>query len=389
MKGTKYLSDLMPDTLTENTLVVAPTGAGKTHYVFNKLCKNKKTLYLCDTTNLKLQMLKEQGTSDILGVRDITVWTYSKFGREIKFTVEELVNQFNYIICDEVHNLIDYQNFSNDTNLERAMEYLVRKYEHTTIVFFTATPQYLNYTTSKYPCFGQNFNVIDFSDNDEIKRYSEGMIAYLAHLTDVKTYLTRYLSGFRTMNYKCLIFSPYIKNMQELERISGDLGLRPICIWSDNNKILMTYDQKRVKDHLLETGELLEPYNVLIINRATETGINIYDKDMKIMICNTENEVQQVQARGRIRHDVDLLVLKTSDLKQLEFSIDKEVIGIELTKESLIERVIVKNNMRDKNGKLIGIPTLRKRIEEYGYTITDRRTRINRRQVTVYKINKK
>lgn len=389
MKGTKYLSDLMPDTLTENTLVVAPTGAGKTHYVFNKLCKNKKTLYLCDTTNLKLQMLKEQGTSDILGIRDITVWTYSKFGREIKFTVEEFVNQFDYIICDEVHNLIDYQNFSNDTNLERAMEYLVRKYEHTTIVFFTATPQYLNYTASKYPCFGQNFTVIDFSDNDEIKRYSEGMIAYLQHFTDVKTYLTRYLNGFRTMNYKCLIFSPYIKNMQELEKICGDLGLRPVCIWSDNNKIPMTYDQKMVKDHLLETGELLEPYNILIINRATETGVNIYDKDMKIMICNSENEVQQVQARGRIRHDVDLLVLKTSDLKQLEFSIDKEVIGIELTKESLIERVIVKNNMRDEKGRLIGVPTLRKRIEEYGYTITDKRTRINRRQTTVYIINKK
>ena len=117
----------------------------------------------------------------------------------------------------------------------------------------------------------------------------------------------------------------------------------------DNNKNIMTYEQMRVRNHLLETGELLEPYNVLIINRATETGVNIYDKDMKIMICNCENEIQQTQARGRIRHDIDLLVLKTKDLQQLDFSIDDEVIGLWLTKDNVVENVIIKNNMRDKN----------------------------------------
>ena len=65
----------------------------------------------------------------------------------------------------------------------------------------------------------------------------------------------------------------------------------------------------------------MEPYNVLIINRATESGVNIRDLKIQFMICNTKNEVQQVQARGRIRHDIDLLVLKTNNQnkKQVDF----------------------------------------------------------------------
>ena len=396
MQGTKYLGEIIKEEgieLDSNTLIVAPVGSGKTYYILNDLAKDKKILYLCDTTNLKLQILKEDNTQDYAHMLDknVTVMTYSKFGKEIKFTNDEFINKFDMIVADEVHNLIDYSNFSNDSNLERAIEYLIRDYKNTPIIFFTATRDYLDITANKYNGFGSNFRVLDYTAEKYegiIRRYSESMVAYLSHFTDVQTYLTRYKRGFETLNLKCLIFSPYIKTMRKLETICGELGLRPISIWSTNANEPMTYDQTRVRNHLIETGELLEPYNVLIINRATETGVNIYDKDMKIMICNCENEVQQIQARGRIRHDIDLLVLKTSDLKQIEFSIDKEILGLWLTKDSIIERVITKNNMRDKNGKLIGIPTLEKRIGEYGYKLESKRKTINRKKITVYMVTK-
>ena len=58
MVGTKYLSEVMKEVLKggeleSNTLIVSPVGSGKTHYIFEDLCKHAKTLYLCDTTNLK------------------------------------------------------------------------------------------------------------------------------------------------------------------------------------------------------------------------------------------------------------------------------------------------------------------------------------------------
>ena len=176
--------------------------------------------------------------------------------------------------------------------------------------------------------------------------------------------------------------------MRELENICGELGLRPICIWSENNeKIPMTFEQRRVRNYLIENGELIEPYNVLIINRATETGVNIYDDKMQIMICNTKNEVQQIQARGRIRHDIDLLVLKTEEADKLDFAIDKEILNLWLTKETIIERVIVKNNMRDTKGRVMSLQNLIKEIENYGFSIEKKKK--GKRKIMHYMIKEK
>ena len=384
MQGTKYLGEIIKEEgieLDSNTLIVAPVGSGKTYYILNDLCtKDKNSLYLCDTTNLKNSILKEGGTREYLSLDKgyITVMTYSKFGREIKLTGDSFISNFDYIICDEVHNLVDYSNKFGDENLERAMEYLIKEYKDTKIVFFTATRQYLDYMAYKHRAFGDNFTTIDYTTKEYdgiIRRYSESMVAYLSHYSDIQTYLTRYKRGFETLNLKCLIFTPHIETMRILEKMCLDLGLIPISIWSDNSKQKMSWQQEQAKEHLLETGELLEPYNVLIINRATETGVNIYDKDMKLMICNSENEIQQTQARGRIRHDIDLLVLKTSELEKHEFSIDQEIIGLWLTKESVVENVVNKNNLRDDRGRLLGFTALKKEIGKFGYKIEHKRTR--------------
>ena len=232
MQGTKYLGEIIKEEgieLGSNTLIVAPVGSGKTYYILNDLCtKDKNSLYLCDTTNLKNSILKEGGTREYLSLDKgyITVMTYSKFGREIKLTGDSFISNFDYIICDEVHNLVDYSNKFGDENLERAMEYLIKEYKDTKIVFFTATRQYLDYMAYKHRAVGDNFTTIDYTTKEYdgiIRRYSESMVAYLSHFTDVQTYLTRYKRGFETLNLKCLIFSPYIKTMRKLETICEEL----------------------------------------------------------------------------------------------------------------------------------------------------------------------
>ena len=39
---------------------------------------------------------------------------------------------------------------------------------------------------------------------------------------------------------------------------------------------------------------------------------------MNLVIVNTTNITQQVQARGRVRHDVDLLVVKTHENEKVK-----------------------------------------------------------------------
>lgn len=150
----------------------------------------------------------------------------------------------------------------------------------------------------------------------------------------------------------------------------------------------MSDEQLKVREYIIENGELLEPYNVLIINRATETGVNIYDKKMELMIANTSNEVQQIQARNRIRHDIDLLVLKTDDVSKLRFSIDNRALDKWLTKETVIQEIIVRNNMRDDRGRVIKVNKLNDYIINNGYKIESKKKMIKGVRIVMYIISK-
>lgn len=394
---TKYLSELMKDKeLESNTLIVSPVGSGKTYWIMNDLCKDKTCLYLCDNNNLKAQVLLENGTREYKSFdtdSNVTVMTYAKFGIEIKLTNEDFINNFDIVICDETHNLIDYQNFStNSSSLELATEYLIRTYKNTKIIFLTATPEYLDIMACKHPSFGNNFDVIDFTDNEEIMQYTERRVTYIAHYSDIRLSLNEYMNGFNKMGMKCLIYTQLIDNMKKIEDICKDVGLNPICIWSASNQdIEMSKKQLKVREHLIKTGELLEPYNILIINRSMETGVNIYDKNMQLMICNTTNEVQQVQARGRIRHDIDLLILRTNDLTNIyksKFYIEDRFIEKWLTKSEVETFVINKNNLTDDRGNLFSVNKLIKDIEQYGFEISSKRKKIDGKKITMYYIMK-
>lgn len=386
MIGTKYLGQYMEGVeLGSNTFIIAPVGSGKTHYIFEDLCKTAKTLYLVDTDNLrKGTLLNHYNTTDKRNIdhtffMNVIVDTYAGFGRSVEKNAEHYISQFDYIICDEIHNLIGYEKkFTENPAYTLACQALMDKYSNTKIVWITATPQYINWTTNKFKHFTDNFKIYDFTDfkkYPDIRRYENRSICYMSHYTDAKTYLTRYLSAFNNFGEKCLMYTNQIDVMLKFESMCIDLGLKPICIWSENATEKMSIPQRTVKEHLLQTGYLMEPYNVLIINGATETGVNIYDPKMKMMVCNSTSEVQQTQSRGRIRQDIDLLVIKTNNKELLEFSIDDEILGLWLTKESIIERIVVKNNLRNEYGRQLGIKALPNILTKYGYKMESKKVR--------------
>ena len=75
--------------------------------------------------------------------------------------------------------------------------------------------------------------------------------------------------------------------MKQFEARCLHLGLKPILIWSKSNKEKpLNEEQIKVLNHLISTGNLVDPYNVLIINQATESGIDITDEKVGLCICN-------------------------------------------------------------------------------------------------------
>lgn len=402
MLGTKYLGEIIREEGLEfdsNTMIVAPVGSGKTYYILNDLCvKHRRVLYLCDNGNLKFQVEKD---SDRAGIKDMIcrfdVLSYKAFGIKVKNdTLNKFINKYDIIICDEVHNLLDYQSFNNDGDLLVTRVKLFRKYEYTKIIFFTATPYYLDRLAEDNENLGHYFVTYDFTKHPNINRYIERRKAFINHISQVQFQLDQYEQSFKYRNLKCLMYTSNISDMKFLEEMCISRNLKPICIWSTNAKEDMSEEQLKVRAYLLETGKLLDGYNCLIINRATETGVNIIDEDMNLIIVNTTNYTQQVQARGRVRHDVDLLVVKTHDNKQIELAleIDEKLLNIDLLKTDVEDKIIYAYGIRDEKHRLYSVKKLGNALEPKGYkietrkkTYTDKETK-KRKQITFYRITK-
>lgn len=390
----KYLGEIIKERnyeLGTNTLIVAPVGSGKTHYIFNDLAQTNKVLYLCDTNNLEEAVTYEANNRSSFGNREMNIMTYQSFGMKIQNDINnELINKYDYVICDEIHNLINYQSFSNSEILKVALYKLFVAYENTKIVFLTATPYYLEQFAKENQGVDVNFITYNLSKDKEIKRYINRRKAYITHISQIQFGLKEYEEAFMYGGMKCMIFTSTISEMEQIEEMCRNVNLNPISIWSENNQNKrMTDAQVMVRKHLIRSGELLEPYNVLIINRATETGVNITDENIQLVIINNANLTLQIQARGRIRHDIDLLVLKTNKATNMDlFTIDDEYLDIDLTKEEIENEIIFAYGLRDNQRKLYTVNKFIKALENR-YVVKKSRKQVNGVQSTYYYISKK
>lgn len=392
----KYLSEIMKDVeLTQNTLVVAPTGSGKTHYIINELCKDKKVLYLCDNSNLEEQVSLEDNTRIIKynGLKrgfdkaNINIMTYKYFGSKIKYDLDDdYINSFDIIIADEVHNLVDYQSFTKDADLSHAIKSLMKKYDNTLIYMFTATPYYLDELKNRYKGIDKYFKTIDLSRNKDIRRYVSLSTVEFTSYKQIPKMFENNRENFEFCGRKALVYTTSIDTMNAIEESLDNEFLKPICIWSSNNdKHIMNSEQIKVRNHLISTGELLNPYNVLIINRATETGINIYDKDMLYCVINTTNITQQVQARGRIRHDIVELRLRSGKSQagrdMVSITLPSKWINKPLDKDAKLE-LCKELNLFDRSGRLLKWTTIKNLLTSKinNYSIEDKQIILNNKR---------
>ena len=400
MRGSKYLSEIMENielSQDKNNLILAPIGSGKTHYALEVLMndKTKKYLYLCDNSNLKNQMLNEKTTYSTKRDSDfykfapnVLVMTYKEFGYKILYDIhEEYIKQFDLIIADEIHSCVEYSEFNQDRNLSKSLEFLMIKHD-TPIILMTATSYYLDQLVKVYPSLC-NYNIINLLDNEEIKRYIDKVKLYINNISQIKFYLQQSMDGFKFGGMKAGIYTKQIKDMITIETMCRDLGLKPICIWSEHNKNGWNDEQKDFMKYLFDTGKFKDPYNILIFNKAMETGINIKDDDVDLCIVNSINLTEQIQARGRFRKDINLVVVKTKELAlpEMVITLDEKYLNRWMSKE---EFEILINSLNIKNAKRqsIGQRAFVKILKNSKYQLKTKRKRIKDSQITFYYITK-
>ena len=396
----KWLTEIMDEVgidLTKDNLLIAPIGSGKTYYAINVLMgdQNKKYIYICDNTNLKNQMLKEEKTrstnedSTICKFApNILVMTYKEFGMRLLYEPDtDILKNVSLIVADEIHSCIEYSEFNQDRNLSKSLEFLMIKHD-TPIILMTATSYYLDQLVKVYPSLC-NYNIINLLDNEEIKRYIDKVKLYINNISQIKFYLQQSMDGFKFGGMKAGIYTKQIKDMITIETMCRDLGLKPICIWSEHNKNGWNDEQKDFMKYLFDTGKFKEPYNILIFNKAMETGVNIKDDDVDLCIVNSINLTEQIQARGRFRKDINLVVVKTKEtaLPEIVITLDDKYLNRWMSLEEFMN-IMNSLNIKDSKGRLIGKRAFIKALNNSKYIVKNKRKTINKIKETYYYITK-
>lgn len=383
-------------------LISAPTGSGKTYFKFNTLIPSLKEEYnisnneivcLYDTSNLAESVRKDKNYNNCLKYRSskkeieqfgisngfnqdkIEVMTFSKFGFDLKQNSNCFDNK-KIIIVDEAHNLIKYRDrYDSDTHktYTNVIDKLYELSENGVIVvLLTATPYRI---LSNSDLLKKGLKVYNFYGKvDTLFNFGEDEFSNIKNLIHkLKVYQNSFNEG-----YKALMYTDSIKSANKMVEVFKENGLNAVAIWSANSKTTMSDKQLHVRKSIIETGLVPFGVDILIINGAYETGINIKDETVQFVIVNNSSKEVITQVRGRIRHSIILLLTKSRVLKNenIKIELDEKWLNRRLFIEDK-EQLVKELNLYNKNGRQLKWTSIKKLLQEQKYNVEDKKVSIN------------
>lgn len=391
-------------------IIVAPCHSGKTTAAI-KIFKEHKSLspsglFLIDTTAGRDSLLAHQPAQrtpyemaealnpyshapDAKQHRFITQ-SYYEFGMRIHASPEAYTN-IDLIICDEVHNLVRFLNIEKAQN-ERlgiddlllelgcgnqeyayALNYLTEKAsskdpQDPLVIFMTATPRSIY---AKLEEMNVPYAVFDY-----IGKVRSDKTTNILHYANFGALIEK-------MDARAIIYTPSIKQIQKFSELADKHQHKIACLWSmHNSDFPMSKEQLAIREQILKTEYIPPEIDLLFINAAYETSINIRNEDFKTMIVHTGDTDAQTQARGRLRHDIDTLYLYDSNHEHISEYFPEEYYGVPL---STADRKTVAQKMALTNSKSRPLewPSIAQALKKCGMRIEHSRSN-NRRYYTVF-----
>ena len=381
-------------------LIVAQTGQGKTTAAINTIPKQlgvdpQRCLILIDTT---------MGEEEKIALDECQMWgekldkpyilNYQKFGAMVK-RGELTTEMFDYICCDEIHNLIKYVRIDEANiwkrNPESTREIICLILSRESFSYI-AIDTLLHWAELKGIWW---FGLTATADNLEkwarLKSYineiqiQEQLVAYEVfqkyEYSDVHVLLRA------NPEVKRLIFVPKIEQGEQFAReIQENTNRKVVCLWSKRALKPMTNNQLGIVNHLQQNHKYPDDIDDIILTEAYATGWNLMDDNVQIVIVHSGNKDIQIQFPGRKRGDWQIQYNYNSQLADN----DKRLARKQQARESIAEtkweipekyigRKLVKED-KEELIKEIGYPkkwtSLKKDIESY-YDIKQTGTGIN------------
>lgn len=328
-------------------LIVAQTGQGKTTAAINTIPKQlgvepQRCLILIDTT---------MGEEEKIALDECQMWgekldkpyilNYQKFGAMVK-RGELTAEMFDYICCDEIHNLIKYVRIDEANiwkrNPESAREVVCLILSRESLSYI-AIDTLLHWAELKGVWW---FGLTATADNLEkwarLKSYineiqiQEQLIAYEVfqkyEYSDVHVLLRA------NPEVKRLIFVPKIEQGEQFAReIQENTGRKVVCLWSKRALKPMTNNQLGIVNHLQQNHRYPDDIDDIILTEAYATGWNLMDDNVQIVIVHSGNKDIQIQFPGRKRGDWQIQYNYNSQLADN----DKRLARKQQARESIAE----------------------------------------------------
>ena len=391
MKGSHYLSELItdPGMLCPGriNIIEANTSAGKTWFALNTIPQwagsPEKVLYLIDTTNgeLRLQQniltisrqnyaLADYASGALFGefaddARDkMPVMTYAGFGAEIRSSGHAFWEKFEYIVCDEMQNLVHYQSYGSRELLMLAETTLrnIAASGRSKIVALSATPQKIRQR------FGALCHDVVFDSANLVQYETAETIPY----TGVEAIL------LQSLGQTGILYTQSVTDMLKYIAFACENGIRADGFWSmrpeTQKEHPMSKAQEELRSMVLKQETFPDDLDLLVINDASETCIKIQAAKRKVdyMVIHYNDEEKRVQVRGRYCGDLPKLYIHGPPMEEQSFAVPPQYLNVPLftpEKEELC-RIL---NLRTPDNKLCKWTTVKKRLQASGYIISEGR----------------
>lgn len=372
--------------LEKLNLIAAPCGTGKSQFAITELSKISKypehVVYLIDTVAGQEQLAKrypqvhvytkewreylQHGMIQFIESH-VCLMTYAKFGALVTY-YPQFVQQLELVICDELHNLFWPIRATEAANANNEQSEQNENYNLTAlktlqqlvyggkcyVVGMTATPSevYDNFYTPIYDLT----HGLSFVDRSPLHRYTyQSLELILERMEQGKHYL---------------VYMKHIHQMKECVALLESRGFHAMALWSmKNTEHPFTEEQMALRTYILEHEQLPDDLDVLIINKACETCINLRGK-IEAAFIHTKNEDIVTQACGRYRGRLNAVYIYSQD--EVEIDIPVRFLNRRLyteDKEELAELLWLCN----KNGRQYKWRTIKKHLFEQGYSIQERK----------------
>jgi len=324
--GELYLSQVLDTSYFEKgffNVIDAPCGSGKTTAAIEKIAPMAssfdRAIYLIDTKLGKDRLSKEEKltipykeyANDVSkhffaleNEGKLCVTTYAQFGLWCYRWGMEFPDYFEYIICDEPQNLVNFSEIGQKDpeaiHVHRCARIAICRAVRnglSCVVGITATSEPLKK-------LGIPMKTIPI-DKTNLHHYTEKQVNSYA---SIQSALENIQIGQRGG-----IYIKHIKPLKKAEEFLRARGHNPLMLWSlSNEDHPLSEEQLKAREFLITEERIPPEYDIFLFNATAETSINIRpskEKDFRwdFFIAHNANETSITQSRGRYRGDLDAL----------------------------------------------------------------------------------